>query len=270
MINSFSLVVTTRCNKKCTFCHIPNQKQFDMDMTTFKDFINYAYPYMENNGVCITGGEPGLLSDYFLQQILNSLPQSYIKFVSNGKLLYRPLNYNRLTINAHCVNKFTPEPKVSYVFVVINNEEEIYDTIVNNPESLFELRLFVDRTNTVNYTPDKAFIERIQHLNNIDNKSKMALKHSINFSKNLNVLRELCAGDPRTLSIDLVNKRIHRCCVATTNDWFELNEENFIKAVNNELFTGMGPSCTCCLRTDKLVMDRPFIDVIGAIRASKK
>lgn len=86
---SNSLFVTESCNSKCIFCSQPPRNSNGIDIN--EDIIQII-PLIDSNlnTIGITGGEPTLLEDKFvdiLHNIKHYLPNTYVHILSNGRKL---------------------------------------------------------------------------------------------------------------------------------------------------------------------------------------
>lgn len=88
-----SLLLTERCNHHCIMCSQPPR---DIDDSYIVDELLEAIPLMstDTKSIGITGGEPTLLGDRFLQLLRafkNNLPDTSVHVLSNGRNFKNPL-----------------------------------------------------------------------------------------------------------------------------------------------------------------------------------
>lgn len=111
MAPTLRLVITTRCNYKCFFCH---NETVDTEIKELLTADDYTFLYIVSNQVfgtntvTLTGGEPFLRSD--LYEIVDTLHDqgAYIKIVTNGSVhvdTKKFKNVDRYNISIHSLNK---------------------------------------------------------------------------------------------------------------------------------------------------------------------
>lgn len=87
--NSNVLFVTDQCNNRCIMCCQPPKRKDDFDYYYKKNVALVKSAPKETKTVCITGGEPTLSGDRFIELVRlvrNELPDTEIQILSNGRL----------------------------------------------------------------------------------------------------------------------------------------------------------------------------------------
>ena len=86
--NSNVLFVTDQCNNHCVMCCQPPKKRDDFDYYFKRNKALIKSAPKETKVVCITGGEPTLAGDQFLELVRiarEELPETEIQILSNGR-----------------------------------------------------------------------------------------------------------------------------------------------------------------------------------------
>lgn len=86
--NSNVLFVTDQCNNHCVMCCQPPKKKDDFDYYFKKNVALIKSAPKETKVVCITGGEPTLAGDSFIELVRivrEELPNTDIQILSNGR-----------------------------------------------------------------------------------------------------------------------------------------------------------------------------------------
>ena len=86
--NSNVLFVTDQCNNHCIMCCQPPKKRDDIDYYFKKNVALVKSAPKETKVVCITGGEPTLAGDKFVELVRivrDELPETEIQILSNGR-----------------------------------------------------------------------------------------------------------------------------------------------------------------------------------------
>lgn len=86
--NSNILFVTDQCNNHCVMCCQPPKKKDDFDYYFKKNIALIKSAPKETKVVCITGGEPTLAGDNFIELVRitrEQLPDTDIQILSNGR-----------------------------------------------------------------------------------------------------------------------------------------------------------------------------------------
>ena len=86
--NSNVLFVTNQCNNHCIMCCQPPKNDDDFDFFFKKNIDLVKSAPKETKVVCITGGEPTLAGNHFIELVSfvrEELPNSYIHMLSNGR-----------------------------------------------------------------------------------------------------------------------------------------------------------------------------------------
>ena len=86
--NSNVLFVTEQCNNHCIMCCQPPKKKDDFDYYFQKNVALIKSAPKETKTVCITGGEPTLAEDNFIELVRvvrKELPETDIQILSNGR-----------------------------------------------------------------------------------------------------------------------------------------------------------------------------------------
>ena len=86
--NSNVLFVTDQCNNHCIMCCQPPKKRDDIDYYFKKNVALVKSAPKETKVVCITGGEPTLAEDKFVElvrTVRDELPETEIQILSNGR-----------------------------------------------------------------------------------------------------------------------------------------------------------------------------------------
>lgn len=86
--NSNILFVTEQCNNHCIMCCQPPKKKDDFDYYFKKNVALIKSAPKETKVVCVTGGEPTLTGDRFIELVRlvrDELPDTDIQILSNGR-----------------------------------------------------------------------------------------------------------------------------------------------------------------------------------------
>lgn len=278
MKKEYYLILTDRCQWNCWYCDFTYKKQTlgDVDYDYLKYFIDIMNDININKDIdfILEGGEIGLINKNILNLIFNSNLSDKYSITTNGKFMennyhniYKnnindiqyhvisDLNANNMTFNKYSIDDSI---NVCYTFVIHKNNIKYLNNFLDiNSDYNFTPHLLQPRITNLNFlTLDniKEIYNIVKDKNNINNEFKERLNTIINYlsldDSVLNKIRYTCCNLYYKPYIDLVNKKINRCCVSTSNnDSVELNKDNLIKLYNNDitLFNKTDELCNNCI-----------------------
>ena len=238
--HDLDFILTTRCNKKCYYCDFPDlidAKDINInDLYELDHIFDFVINYMIYNNVLknigFIGGEIGLLSTEILNHIYELLISAINKYgdiipefylATNGLLCNsdkRFLDIENLVIYYHItddeLNNFKPisnnKCKIRYQIVVTDDN---YDIACNINEKY--------KNESIKLNNCYSIRNGCEACNKIDS-------HRIfNWQK--------CTDKSFFSNIDLVEKKIHKCCRSYTRfETVDLNINNIINMFNGKLF----------------------------------
>lgn len=102
MSNFITIYLTQNCNGNCYFCGYDIPKQYNKEnLENLYSILSTFIKYKKISGICITGGEPTLSSNFYL--IVEFLNKNNINpyVCTNGTNKITHGNFNRITISRH-------------------------------------------------------------------------------------------------------------------------------------------------------------------------
>jgi uncharacterized Fe-S cluster-containing radical SAM superfamily protein len=281
-------VLTDKCNWKCSYCDFPKKKNPKIISI---DFLNEYIEMIKrlpkkrkfkNIEFEIEGGEIGLVSKEILDIWFNSNLSNTYQVITNGKFfekgyfdLYRDkIHY----VIYHCISEFESaeqefpiyDTQITDYTVVITkqNYKEFPNLLKKYPQLIWTPHFIQPRIEEIDefLTPEDFnwIYEHTKKFPNLSEHIKMRLeKLRINtfYHKSLQWKRVICASYYRQPLIDLVNKRIYRCCISASGDFVELNFENLKNLSNNKkLFPKIENMCKKCYNHQVVEIHEKFIN----------
>lgn len=186
IINNFSIIVTERCNLKCTYCHfftkVERTSRNDISDELFDNFMKFIKYFSDKNGGEVTyrfsGGDPIVLGDRLFELGNRAYEITGIKpyFLTGGKginnewiekakksafthafvSLENPLNSDPGSVNAYetmkKINKFSSEDfRLEFGSTVIRNED--FKDIYKICKIVYEETGKVPKLHEINFLP---------------------------------------------------------------------------------------------------------------------
>jgi len=248
MIESVVLKITNKCNWSCNYCDNVDNKTSPIEKV--KNYINLLQTYNPNILISLSGGEPGLLSKDYLQEIFNELNHP-CEIATNGTFLEN--NYHEIfrsyinNISYHVISEINEPTKIN---VIKDNDIPIDYIIIVHKQNLKYIKSFIKTNDHINFTikfyvgNDKDLILTISDIKllyeiinlNIDSNSKDKIKHFSNIlNKDLiKKSQRICNSSILVPRLDLIENKIYRCCAGNTND---IDSSPLHKLVLKILFT---------------------------------
>ena len=132
------LILTERCNWKCTYCDCRGKRH--INLTHFREDIDIINKYHEYDTVTFSGGEPGILSKYEMEEVFYIFRDKKIHVFTNGKMFDHNIPDNVEKIFVHCAvagQIATPESlkDITKHRLVVNSE------IIHIPQNVDKLLL---------------------------------------------------------------------------------------------------------------------------------
>jgi organic radical activating enzyme len=174
----YCITVTFDCNWNCDYCVINTHNAHIADMSNINDIDKIK----NGSHVNISGGEPGLVSEELLLEIIKKLREKscFIQINSNGTIFRMPKVVEKVDhVFYHCTKDFDINDKInrdfkhitSYMAVVSNKNWEKVDAFLEKNEDL-KLILFAARDHLKKSIGIKLYqkykdvfpLYRIQHL----------------------------------------------------------------------------------------------------------
>jgi MoaA/NifB/PqqE/SkfB family radical SAM enzyme len=263
--SSVQIIPSTRCNKNCVYCDIPKIKQRTCTFEEFKYGMKLAN-MVDSTFINLSGGEPGLLPQRYIDYLIdNYCSNRRITLSTNGEIL--PKIEGKLDSFSRILYHIFPE-EISEIENPIQCRSLIY-TIVMHRHNIDQVIEFLKNNKHINFLViqysakellknDDLKIETINKLkeislmDNVTEETRFMIDKTIKFYFNnrekYNFIRDYCSSIVLYPVLDLVNKRILKCCVSYTNSGgVELTEQN-IKQLDKIKFKSTDPICENCLQ----------------------
>jgi len=263
MIHSVVLKILSKCNWNCKYCD--NTSNMIVPINEVIYYINILQKYNPDINISISGGEPGLLSKEYLADIFNA-SNNPVEVATNG--LFLKNNYHKIfkdkikNISYHVIEDIDDNLKVNIIkinniesnnILVIHklNYKKALPFLLNNPNFIFDLKFYIgDDLKYILNISDIKYLHNILDIN-ITDKSKLKIKLFSDYKKINQVKKsqEICRKRIYIPRIDLVNKKIYRCCAGNTNavDVSILNEKVLKIMFNHNSFPCVKKNiCTTC------------------------
>lgn len=208
------LFLTQRCNLSCPYCDIPSlASPKDCSLETLEKFIPIINKF--NDVVDIYGGETGLLSEEIVDRFF-SLIKLPVNVATNGLFLER--YYEKYKDKIASV-EFHIAPTIEN-FKVFNGDKNITYVIVNDSKKTEEAFFTLQKKHRDLKFLLKPLFERIRGYDKISDFSDR---------------NSFCSLFLHPSTIDMVNKKIQRCCKSyVLSDFIELNEESLVSLLKRE------------------------------------
>ena len=157
-LHQICLVVTNKCNWFCEYCSMDTHNR----SISFEEVIKIANNLPNNQNVCLTGGEPGLLSELEMDTLIEILKNknTNIEITTNGmffKLHSKHMN-NVNHVLYHCTENMDKEmffpdnidlSKVEFMIVVTDNNMKNLKSFLEKYKEI-EFRLYKGDEHIVN------------------------------------------------------------------------------------------------------------------------
>ena len=262
---SVQVIPSTRCNKKCIYCDIPNIEQKTCTFEEFKYGLKLAN-MIDTKYINLSGGEPGLLPQHYIDYLIdNYCSKRLITLSTNGEIL--PKIEGRLNAFARILYHIFPE-EVSVIKRPIEYSALIY-TILMHSHNIDQVIEFLKNNKHIKFLVIQYFakelldnddlkietiskLKEIASMDNVTLETKLMIERTIKFYfndiKKYNFMRDSCASISLYPVLDLINKKILKCCVSYSNSGgIELNEEN-IKSLDKMRFESKESICENCFQ----------------------
>lgn len=301
--------VTNRCNWKCFYCDFPLKKTTtDATLETIEQFASDIKHVVHDNNIELffEGGEIGLLDTKLLDAIFYSGIDDTYGVTTNGMFLENGFHIkyadkiHYILYHTHSdINDKSPKVKrydipcdikVDYTIVIHkNNIKYLSKFFDDNKDCMFLPHLLQPRTPGLNFLTIDDFKEIEKILSEKENvrdffveRVRTIIKHLEREKEDpseLADMRKTCAKIYYKPIIDLVTKRIKRCCITIDNcDSVDLNLDNLIRLDNNDLtmFGESEPICDNCIanflwrHNKKYMFDNNRNEFFSILRKNKK
>lgn len=257
----YYLSLTEKCNWNCAYCDFPKKElcktvpieqvleaiELIKKVTNNSDRIDY----------CLEGGEIGLLTTDYLDQIFDSgLAETYT-VTTNGLFMQRGYHerykdrihyilYHVMPDLAEQFNftdyEFDPRITVHYTIVITkDNIQHLEGFLDYHADKMFLPHIMQPRTDDVEFLA-KDHYQRLHDI--IKDRSNVTPGFKSRLPKILAkcedpdwiaMTRTKCANVYTQPIFDLPNMMINRCCISITGDAVPFNEENLTRLWNNEI-----------------------------------
>jgi len=288
----FYISLTEHCNWKCKYCDFPKIKNCKTtpidDVLRYFDMLKTAAP--NNSGVeyGLEGGELGMLSEEYLDQVFaHDLAESYI-ICTNGLFMERGYHTRYADKIHYILYHVQPElnddfyiPQYTYndidvKYAIVVDKTNIYDgsleKIVNDYidiDTYFIPHILQPRTpglDLLELDDFKKLYSIIEGKRNIEPWFIVRVARIIeqlDKTSWINARRTTCANTYNHPIFDLPNGNINRCCISITGGAVPLTPDNLQKFWNNEkLFATVNDhTCEGCIAGFVWADDR--IDNVG-------
>jgi len=271
----YYISLTEKCNWKCEYCDFPNKQIIKTtpinEVILFFDMLKKITNSDNKIEYCLEGGEIGLLSEEYLDEVFkHDLTQTY-NISTNGLFMKKgyhirykdKIHYILYHVTPEFNNNFEVErfkfdkSILVYYTIVITKENlnKLNDFLEYNSDLLFQPHILQPRKEDLNFLSKDDFIKLdniLKSKENVTDHFKERITRIIDKCEDekwLNDHRLLCANVYTQPIFDLPNKKINRCCISITGDNVDLNEENLKKLyLNQKLFkTKIDKVCDGCI-----------------------
>lgn len=280
MIKEITLYTTDECNWRCSYCDVIQSMGFLGEnyvmMNMYMPLIS-EWAEGQVDDFCITGGEPGLLSERYISVLLNYLTNFKVTVSTNGTWFTKGFHkkYNIEKYNYH----FAPEiykntkvrlaPKglnVVYRFVIHNsNFKDSMAFMRRNPKITFEPRIMVvKKENLEHYHMDERQIEGICEVENITDKTRKEVESFLRLQKHSDLVRDVCNIEMSQPQIDLVHGTIQKCCISySNNDGAVLCARNIADLLDGRLKFNRSYICEWCYNCYSRINEQSIKEFLG-------
>lgn len=136
----YEINVTLACNWKCDYCSMKERLNAKTD---WNKIINLAASVPRGSALTISGGEPGLLPRYRINELLGATSNLNLMLNTNGEFIkrYPDLVKKFARINLH-VDIGKPILRGSFNYVLIatkTNQAALYDFCLENKDLKFDI-----------------------------------------------------------------------------------------------------------------------------------
>ena len=263
MIQSIVLKILSKCNWNCSYCNNTNNEI--SPIKEVKYYIDKLQKYNPNIQISISGGEPGLLDFNYLDELFNQCINP-IEVATNGIFLknkYHIKFKDKISnISYHVIQEINKDKKIK---IEDSNGMDVNHIIIVHKKNLLNIVLFMKINNKIKFTikpyvgidsdlilqPNDYNIlyELIKDLN-IDLKTKNTMNQFNKYTfENILQGQKKCSNNLFVPRIDLINKKIYRCCAGNSN---EVDRAPLNKNVLNMIFKhnvfpcNKGTACRTC------------------------
>jgi len=264
MINTMVIKVTNQCNWDCSYCDNVDSQNVELDkLIECINSLQSLNPYIT---ISLSGGEPGMLSEKYLEQVFKHI-NNPCEIATNGTFFekdYHNLFKSKLKEFWYHV---TPEINddntiydnietdlpIQYIFVIHNrNINQVIPFIQRNSHIQFSPRFYIGADQNYVLTQSRIatlYYEGICDMNIIDD-YKERIKYFSNIDNYNNIIKaqEYCNTISYMPRLDLIKEKIFRCCAGLSNtiDNITFNKINLRLLIKNDLFTHKNKTNIIC------------------------
>jgi Molybdenum cofactor biosynthesis enzyme len=265
--------LTQKCQWRCWYCDHPSiVNPTTVDLSYYREFVEMFNEIKGNANieVSLEGGEIGLLSQDYLDEVFNANLSETYTITTNGLFMQR--NYHDRYkdkihhILYHTVTElneettfpdytFDPSIHVLYTMVVHKHNIKYLDSFLSaNLDKTFLPHFLQPRVPGLDFMSKEDF-QQIYDIMcdkpNIEDHMKNRVKEIIEYTDKPDTLRTFrfaCCNIYNKIIINLPLRKIHRCCISMNTNSVELTYENLKKVLYNEpIYPFHDETCNNCI-----------------------
>ncbi len=255
-----SVLSTYKCDEQCNYCNIFKRGIPDIELTPsllieLSSIFNQIHSDKET--IMLTGGEPGLLSEPYLDMLFEIIPQQQVSIFTNGLFIkkgYSERYKHKIVYHViHLIGK-NDQDKIrlttgdcTYIYIVTANNIDTLPMISNLYNDIsIDLKLYesTQQDNDPLSLVDADFI-KLKYL--CDTYTNLKYKQTISKKLNpisLNSYIDLCQSYAIDIEIDLPKNRLNHCCNGKSSN-FKITYDNYM-AMRNGLIDKEKLNIECC------------------------